>query len=85
MTIEWKDAIYVALLLVGLAAAFWRLKMDLRHLEDTKVDREWARGLETRIYNELHGIQLSVTRIETILMGGRWKEKGAESEKLEEI
>ena len=81
MTIEWKDAIYVAILLVGLAAAFWRLKMDLRHLEDTKVDREWARGLETRIYNELHGIQLSVTRIETMLMGGQWKEN--QDKKLE--
>ena len=49
--------------------------MDLRHLDDTKVDREWARGLETRIYNELHGIQISVTRIETLLMGERWKRK----------
>jgi hypothetical protein len=75
MIIEWKDAIYLGILLVSLVAAFWRLKMDLRHLDDTKVDREWARGLETRIYNELHGIQLSVTRIETILMGERWKGK----------
>jgi len=73
MTIGWKDAIYLTILLVTVVAAFWRLKMDLKHLEDTKVDREWARGLETRIYNELHGIQLSVTRIETILMGERWK------------
>ena len=78
MTIEWKDAIYLGILLVSLVAAFWRLKMDLRHLDDTKVDREWARGLETRIYNELHGIQLSVTRIETILMGERWKKTGDE-------
>ena len=75
MALEWKDAIYLGILLVTLVAAFWRLKMDLRHLDDTKVDREWARGLETRIYNELHGIQISVTRIETLLMGERWKGK----------
>jgi len=78
MTIVWKDALYMGILLVTVVAAFWRLKMDLKHLEDTKVDREWARGLETRIYNELHGIQLSVTRIETILMGERWKKKDDE-------
>jgi hypothetical protein len=73
MTMEWKDAIYIGILLVSVMAAFWRLKMDLKHLDDTKADREWARGLESRIYNELHGIQLSVTRIETMLMGDKWR------------
>ena len=81
MIIEWKDATYAVVLLVAVVAAFWRLKMDLKHLDDTKADREWARGLETRIYNELHGIQLSVTRIETILMGEhrKWKQEEPDS------
>ncbi len=75
MVMEWKDAIYIGILLVAIVAAFWRLKMDLKHLDDIKADREWARGLESRIYNELHGIQLSVTRIETMLLGNKWRGK----------
>lgn len=75
MIMEWKDAIYIGILLVAIVAAFWRLKMDLKHLDDIKADREWARGLESRIYHELHGIQLSVTRIETMLMGNKWRGK----------
>lgn len=74
MIIEWKDAVYIGILLVAIVAAFWRVKMDLKHLDDIKADREWARGLESRIYNELHGIQLSVTRIETLLMGNKLRE-----------
>ena len=73
MIMEWKDAIYIGILLVAIVAAFWRVKMELKHLDDIKADREWARGLESRIYNELHGIQLSVTRIETLLMGNKWR------------
>ena len=80
MSVEWKDVIYVGILVVVVVLSFWRLKRDLKYLDDTKPDREWARGLETRIYNELRSIQLKVTRIETILMGKRWHKKN-ESEK----
>ena len=80
MEIEWKDAVYVAILVIAVVAAFWRLKMDLRHLDDSRPDQEWARGLETRIYNELYSIQLKITRIETILMG-KQRHKENESEK----
>ena len=64
ITVTLRDFLWLGCLVVSVALAFGRLRLDIRHLEDIKADRDEMVRLSNDIYAILSEIRSTLARLE---------------------
>lgn len=63
-----RDLAWLGTLLVSVSLAYGRLRSEIRHLDDTKAERDELVQLNEELRSQLGEIQTSLARLETALV-----------------